>query len=214
MAIEKMNIISITGKFEDLDNSILKCCENENFHPESPSNILDKNSKFVVSDQENPYSQISKKLCDFCTDNEIDTNATLGNDYFLNLESLNIFLDEIYKKTDLINSKILDAKEQKAQYENTLKQINHIIGLNYSFEDIFSCRFVTVRFGRMPNEGFEKLAFYKDKPFYFSYFDKDDDYHWGVYFVPHSQKDEIDYLFKSLYFERIYVPDYAHGTPD
>ena len=37
--------------------------------------------------------------------------------------------------------------------------------------------------------------------------------HWGMYFVPISDADEIENLFESLYFEEVKIPDYARWKP-
>ena len=43
--------------------------------------------------------------------------------------------------------------------------------------------------------------------------DFDGEYYWGMYFVPESHAKEVDDIFASLYFERMWVPDFVHGTP-
>src|SRR5699024_9284541 len=92
--------------------------------------------------------------------------------------------------------------------------LKHLNGLNISFDDIFSCRYVKSRFGRLPRDSYEKLSYYDDRKFFFFSFDCDKEYHWGVYFAPATKAASIDDIFTSLYFERIRIPDYAHGTPE
>ena len=93
-------------------------------------------------------------------------------------------------------------------------QINHLQGLNVSFDDIFSMKYIKVRFGRLPADSYQKLSYYGDRDFLFFSFDNDNNYYWGVYFAPSRSAAEIDNLFSSLYFERIWVPDFAHGPTD
>lgn len=38
-----------------------------------------------------------------------------------------------------------------------------------------------------------------------------DGYVWGLYFAPVEESVQIDDIFKSLYFERIRLPDFLHG---
>ncbi|MEG0542043.1 MAG: V-type ATPase 116kDa subunit family protein, partial [Angelakisella sp.] len=65
-----------------------------------------------------------------------------------------------------------------------------------------------------PVESYDKLPYYKDKPFVIFSYDNDGSYHWCLYICATADKLEVDGLFNSLYFERIRIPDYAHGTPE
>ncbi|MEG0570720.1 MAG: V-type ATPase 116kDa subunit family protein, partial [Oscillospiraceae bacterium] len=87
-------------------------------------------------------------------------------------------------------------------------------GLNANFDEIFACQYVKVRFGRMPYDSYEKLSYYNDKTFFFFPFDHNSNFYWGAYFAPSTKIAVIDDVFASLYFERVHVPEYAHGTPE
>lgn len=80
-------------------------------------------------------------------------------------------------------------------------------------DDIFSCRYLKVRFGRLPKDSYVKLPYYEGHSFTFREYDFDGEYYWGMYFVAEQSAEEVDRIFASLYFERIWVPDFVHGTP-
>ena len=42
---------------------------------------------------------------------------------------------------------------------------------------------------------------------------EDEQYVWGVYFVPAGRAGQIDAVFSSLHFERIHLPDEYEGIP-
>ncbi len=126
------------------------------------------------------------------------------------LEDLEKFDQEVLALGERKN----DLSERIARNEQTLIQLNHIEGLDIPFDEIFSCKFIKIRFGRLPVDSFNKLTYYEDKPFIFYTFDNDDEYYWGVYFVPSAYSVECDSIFNSLYFERLYIPDTVHGTPE
>jgi V/A-type H+-transporting ATPase subunit I len=44
--------------------------------------------------------------------------------------------------------------------------------------------------------------------------DSDENYVWGVFFMPEMYKTEIDAVSMSFHFERVYLPDSFEGTPD
>ncbi|MFA9380969.1 MAG: V-type ATP synthase subunit I, partial [Acetanaerobacterium sp.] len=137
-----------------------------------------------------------------------------GSDVHINraklLEDMDSFDRGVLDFTERKN----DLSERIARNEQTLIQLGHIEGLSVPFDEIFSCQFIKIRFGRLPVDSYNKLTYYEDKPFVFYSFDNDEEYYWGVYFVPSQYAIECDSIFNSLYYERLYIPDSVHGTPD
>lgn len=113
-----------------------------------------------------------------------------------------------------LSSRKNNLAERIARHEQTLIQLNHIENLDIAFDEIFACKFIKIRFGRLPVDSFNKLRYYDDRPFVFYTFVNDGEYCWGVYFAPASYSVEIDAIFNSLYYERLYVPDTVHDTPE
>lgn len=100
------------------------------------------------------------------------------------------------------------------QSSSALVQIEHLKSLKVSLDDIFACKYVEVRFGRLPVDSVSKLKYYSDRMFFFLPFSEEKEYCWGAYFTTWEYRVEIDELFASLYFERIWIPDSVHGTPE
>ncbi|MGD9559356.1 MAG: V-type ATPase 116kDa subunit family protein, partial [Oscillospiraceae bacterium] len=97
--------------------------------------------------------------------------------------------------------------------------LSHMTDMDVSVDELFSVQTLKVRFGRLPKTSYARLAYYADKGFNFtSYFnfiiyDFDGEYYWGLYFAPKDSAKDIDDIFASLYFERIWVPEFVHGRP-
>ena len=86
--------------------------------------------------------------------------------------------------------------------------------LSVDIEQIFACKHIKVRFGRLPTDSYEKLSYYEDKNFYFLAYGRDKEYVYGFCFAPLSEAEEIDSILESLYFDRIRLPDFVHGSAD
>lgn len=129
-------------------------------------------------------------------------------------DALESYLEHFDTELLELNSRQNTLSERIARYEQTLIQLNHIENLDIAFDEIFTCKYIKVRFGRLPVDSFSKLKYYEDKPFVFYTFVQDSEYCWGVYFVPASYSVEIDAIFNSLFYERFYVPDTVHDTPE
>ena len=74
---------------------------------------------------------------------------------------------------------------------------------------------IKYRFGKITRDYYKKLEHYVyenlDTVFYRC--SEDEQYVWGVYFVPAGRAGQIDAVFSSLHFERIHLPDEYEGIP-
>ena len=82
-----------------------------------------------------------------------------------------------------------------------------------NLDDLFECKYIKIRFGRLPIDSVEKLQYYRNRPFVFKSFSTDDTYSWCVYFTTAKYEGDVDNIFSSLYFERIRIPEFVHGNP-
>ena len=51
-------------------------------------------------------------------------------------------------------------------------------------------------------------------PFVFKAFHNDNQYTWCMYITTPGDAPEVDNIFSSLYFERIHIPAFVHGSPE
>ena len=86
--------------------------------------------------------------------------------------------------------------------------------LDIPLEELFSSQYVASRLGRLPLDSVRKLQFYNNRPFIWTSFGKDNNYSWGIYLTTNEYERDVDNLFTSLYFERMYIPDFVEGTPE
>lgn len=214
MSVAKMSFINIVGRLKNLDDVILKCYRSQNFHPESAAVATENTKGFHPLLEENPYAPLLGKIVDMGVHYKLPLTYADYEGLEETTEQLSEYIRETEQSLSELRVKKRKLKEDIAQYEQALIQINHLLGLNVSFDDIFSMKYIKVRFGRLPADSYQKLSYYGDRDFLFFSFDNDNNYYWGVYFAPSRSAAEIDNLFSSLYFERIWVPDFAHGPTD
>lgn len=99
------------------------------------------------------------------------------------------------------------------QSETALIHLSHMLNLDVNLDDIFSCKYLQVRFGRLPKDSYQKLSYFSDKLFVFVSFSEDQNYVWGAYFAPTGLEKEADDVFNALFWERIWIPKFVHGAP-
>ena len=79
---------------------------------------------------------------------------------------------------------------------------------------ILKFRFIRYRFGRIEKQYYEKFKayIYDNLDTVFIKCDDDNEYIWGLYFVPSHEAHKIDAVYSSMHFERIFIPDQYEGT--
>ncbi len=210
MAIEKLEVVDITCYIEDLNEVLKKCCQSGCFHIEPPES---KGEKFTLLNEENPYENLLAELSSFFSKVGIKYEE---KDFSSVKEESAAELSAI---TDEITYDILESIKRTEELSEDIKYrrhsamyLSHLEGIDEDYQKLFSCKNVSVRFGKLPIESYEKLSYHKSKPFIFNIYDNDGEYYWGMYLVPSSMKDDIDNIFSELYFERIRLPDFVEGT--
>jgi V/A-type H+-transporting ATPase subunit I len=211
-SIERMTLVNIAGMTKDLDMTLLKLSECGCFHIESASGLADKKRGFNVDKEINPYVAPLKTLQEISARYNLEYSIV---DYSevngRSIENINAYLKTTLEKLEKFAEKKKDLSESLSVHEQALFQIEHLSGMSVDFQRLFHCEHIKVRFGRIPVDSYAKLPYYNEKVFYFTYFSKEKEFYWGVYFVPVNFSAEVDEIFDSLYFERMRIPDFVEG---
>lgn len=214
MAIEKMELVSITAGRSSLDDVLEKCCESGCFQMENAiaSNTGSSHRSLQLLNDKNPYDVPLKGLASIATELEIELKETDYSACKLETgEDFTAFCDGLEEKLAEASKTKQAALKTISQRTAAKIQVEHLKGLNEDFDRIFSCKHVHVRVGKLPLEGKQKLDYY-DKDFFFVPFEQDDKYCWGMYFCPKDSREIVDDIFASLYFETVRIPDFVKGN--
>lgn len=215
MGIEKMELVNIAGLLTDLDDVLLRCCQSGCFHIEPASTSDNDSHGLRMLNEQNPYLPILKDYISLASDLGIKLQKTdFSKLAFEENEDYIQFVEEASRKYIELNDERQDCKSIISEKENALKQLKHLQGMGANFEQIFACEHVKVRIGRMPSDSYNKLSYYDDSMFFFVKMDMTKTYCWGMYLAPPDQIEVVDDIFKSLYFERMRIPDFVKGTPE
>ncbi len=212
MAVEKMKIISIIGKYNKLEETIDTYINTGCYQPEQTASLISNVKGFSHISDENPYSTHLQRITEIFTSAGIELNA---------IETEKIFdEDDIDFKLGILEERLFSLKQNQnkleddiAKTELSISQLNHFVGLDVDLANVLHSDFVGYRFGRIPLEYNEKLKDYKNNPFVMFFESAKDKTHvWGMYAYPIAKEEEIDEIFSSLYFEKINIPDVS-GIP-
>ncbi len=213
MGIEKMNLVSVEGEQRYLDNALIRCAQSGLFHPEQAAVISEYSGTLAPMHQENTFTPLVKRAEEFLDDLGLEPPLIWGEDPTNTQEEIKAVLDELAVDLKRLESKRRGYTQAMETHQQTLRHLEHLATLDVNFDDLFSCQYLKIRFGRLPVDSYDKIHFYDEKPFVFFTFDKDSEYYWSLYLTSRADATEVDNLFASLYFERLIIPSYAHGTP-
>lgn len=210
MGIEKMSLVTVEGKVEQLDNALMLCCKSGDFHIKE-STIKSEN----ISTAQNPYSAVYQRIRSIADSLGIAPEFRSTGDFGSNpLGELTRWADSVESEVKKTHEEIADLADSIEELQQTDACVKHLHGLNVRFADLMNMKYTRFRVGRLPAESLEKLEYITNRCIHFIPFDKGSDYVWGLYVTPADYKDFADSLMNSLYFERIELPDYLDECPD
>ncbi len=213
MSIAKVKLVDMTSNVSNLDRVLTKFIDTKNFHPVLATEFVERVRGLTSFVSENPCQTMLQDLKDI----EVKYDLNLPNDEIkdaeYNLNEMFEYMQTVKRSLESEKNRIKDLEQHIREYENTLIQVKNLISLDVALDDLFACEYIFIRLGRLPNDSVEKLKFFQSRPFVFKSFSYDQNYSWCMYFTTEEYKREVDNIFSSLFFERIFIPDFVKGTP-
>ena len=213
MAIAKLKLFNISSKSKNIDSILARVVELDYIHLVPASEIVDKVHGLQSYSTDNPCNIILKEILDI--EKQYNINVPLKEvcslDY--SLENMREYIHTTHEQINQLSNHKKDTLDLIKKYKDALTQVNNIDNLNIPLDDLFSCKYINVRVGRLPLDSIEKLNFYSSKPFVFQTFHIERGYAWCLYLTTADAEREVDNIFSSLFFDRVHIPDFVHGTP-
>lgn len=211
--VEKMKFLTITGPKNDIDRVTSVYLNKYEIHLEnalSELNIVQDLKPFV---EVNPYKEplgkaqgLIEKLSKQCipSDREITPKEAID------------IISNIYLDIAELGDQKGSLKQEKKVLQEKIEKIEPFRLLDYNLSTILDFKFIKFRFGRISHEFYDKVLkyVYDNLSTVFLECDRDNEYVWGVYFVPAASAVKVDAVYASLHFERILLPAGYDGTPE
>lgn len=214
MAIEQLAQVNVDGPIRKVNKALIKCCESGYFHVNPPPDISGVQPEAKSLRDKGAYDRLIKR-CRSIADTlgiTLDENASYDSiEYNLSIDFAR-YLDELDKKYSALAEEHRALSEQFKSHAAIYNNLLQFTDFNANFEELFACEYVKVRFGRMPTANIRKLDFYADEAFFFYRFESEQEHTWCLYVAPRSLRSQTDFLFNSLGFRRVRIPDYVKGS--
>lgn len=211
--VEKMKLLHITGPKNDIDRVMGKYLSKYDIHFENAIASLSTLANVRPFVETNVYKDTyakAKMLWEYTKEDDLSDVEKIPS------KEAERIVDTTYTLVEEILEKQKELKQEKVKIEKLIEQIAPFRGLDYEFKKILAFHFIDFRFGRIARDYYQKLEKYFHDTDYALFYEcqSNEDYVYGVYFVPKMYAIEVDAVCLSFHFERLYLPDSFDGTPD
>lgn len=209
--IVKMKFLSITGPKDDIERMAGKYLSKYEIQLENALTELKTVTNLRAYTDRNPYEDVLRQAREFLPADLMTGQSSPD----MTPEQAEKVLREAQNQLIVLRDRKAELQEQKDKYQSSMERIEPFQGLEFDVHELLEFRYVKYRFGRISKEYFDKFEryVYDTLDTIFHKCRTDEDYVWGVYFVPASMADRVDAVYASMHFEHIFIQDEYHGTP-
>ncbi|WP_294579726.1 V-type ATP synthase subunit I [uncultured Thomasclavelia sp.] len=214
MSIAKLDLLSIIFDKEHYNDVLLKLFDHDDFHPELATKFIDTVTGLSVYNQDNLYEEILVRLTDAANKYQFELKEIPVKNNQINVLGVKEYLDDLLLDVERIDAVRVQLERMIVENQEAVIQLKHVADIDVDFDDLFSLKYLKIRFGKIPVNNVNKLNYYESLPFVFRGFENDGHFVWCMYITTPSDAPEVDNIFSSLYFERIHIPTFVHGSPE
>ncbi|MDC7291003.1 ATPase [Blautia schinkii] len=209
--IEKMKFLSITGPKADIDRVVNTYLSKYEIHLENALSELTTVENLSPFLEINPYKEALFTINRFYE--ELDSPERIPPRH-LEIEQALSIVRRVSDEASKITTARTELEEKHNSIVESLRIIRPFRNMNYDVSSILKFEYIHYRFGRIEKEYFQKFEkyIYDNLDTLFIKCEEDDQYIWGIYFVPKHEAHKVDAVYSSMHFERIFMPDNYDGT--
>ncbi len=209
--IEKMKFLSITGPKADIDRMTETYLSKYEIHLENALSELTEVANLSPFLEINPYREALTSINSFYEQLEDPESITPKK---MDTETAVSVVRRLQKESGHLADVRQKLKAEHAEMLDSLKIIRPFQNLNYDISEILNFSYIHYRFGRIEKQYFQKFEkyIYDTLDTLFIKCSDNEQYIYGVYFVPKHQAHKVHAVYSSMHFEQIFVPDCYTGT--
>lgn len=209
--IEKMKFLSITGPKADIDRVVNTYLCKYEIHLENALSELTSVANLSPFLEINPYKEALSTVTGFYEELK---HPPASAPQKISVEKALSIIRNIQNESKRLNEEKSKLDAEHAQMVESLKIIRHFRSIDYDVSSILKFEYIHYRFGRIEKQYFQKFEkyIYDNLDTLFIKCEEDEQYVYGVYFVPKHEAHKIHAVYSSMHFEQIFVPDCYVGT--
>lgn len=209
--VEKMKLLHIAGPKEDIDRVVKLYLNNYDIHFENAMTSLGAQNNvrpFVETNLYKDAAQRGKELRQYL-------DQSKRGSIVMRAAQAQVIVGEVWDQIGEVRSQQEELQEKIRKLKEWTAQIAPFIGLDFELSKMKDFRFIDYQFGRIKVKDYHRLERYIFENPYTLFYEcnNDTEYVWGVYFVPHTHRVEVEAVYASFHFEDIEISEEFQSTP-
>lgn len=201
MAITKMKAVTLSCEHEGLDRMLSELSSCNIFHAEEASHVLDGSRGGKVYEESTRYMEDLARMESIMRSLQIEMPQSQGYAEEISLDEIEAKLNQVEGYFGKVNDQLMSMSHLKKEDMIAIDALRE-----YNFDEINHSEFVSVMFGRMPVQSFEKWESMGNDSVVMTVLHSNKQYHWVLCICLWEDQMKIDELFETLFFEPIAIP--------
>ncbi len=216
MSVEKMKLLSITGKEENIDKFIADYLLESGIQTENAVKIFEKGWKLTNFEYDSTAKELLK-ACKIILDKyKIKYNEEAESDILEKpLQEVKNNLINIKQNLEEIEEHLKNQRHSLEEYENKLELLKHTRSLDIELDELYNLEYIKFRYGKLPKENLGKLEnSLKNLNAILLKLEEDDLKNvWIMCLATKEQSAKVDSYLNVYRFERIWIPKEMTSNP-
>lgn len=215
MAVEKMKLLSITGREENIDKFISDYLLDSGLQTENAIKVFEKGWKLTNFKYDSTAKDLLKD-CKGLLDKYKIRYKENAEDETINksLEDIQNELLEIKNNFDGFEKSISEMKKQEEEYRKRSELLEHIKNLDINLSTLYNLEYIKFRYGKISKENIGRLEnSLRELNALILKVDEDKENIWILCFITKDISAKVDSYLNLFKFERYWFPDEISGNP-
>ena len=215
MAIERMKLLSVTGRGEWIDTFITKYLLDSGIQTENAVKVFEKGWKLKNFEYDNRTKDLIKKCTNLLDTFGIKYEAEEADNIIIkSIDEIENDINKITAEIESQNEKVKEKREELVGLEEKERILQDAKNLNMDVTRLYDLEYMKFRYGKISKENLEKLErSLRDLDAFVIKVSEDEENVWIICIISKEIKVKVDSYLNLYKFERIWLPDEIKGNP-
>lgn len=216
MSVERMKLLSITGKEENIDDFITKYLIDSGLQTENAIKVFEKGWKLTNFNYDTTSKELQKKCKILFQKYNIKYKEDDESDEIKNsLQDLNEELENIKNKFEDTENLLKGKIENLSELQNQIDLLENIKNINIDMSGLYNLRYIKFRYGKISKDNYKKLEReLKELNAIILNVQENEEFVWIICLTTKEYGAKVDGYLNVYKFERIWIPDELTGNPN
>lgn len=215
MSVEKMKLLSITGKEENIDQFISDYLLDSGIQTENAIKVFEKGWKLTNFQYDSTAKELLKECKELLEKYKIRYNPKAECDNIkTSLQYIKTELNTIKQNFVDLETALEKLKKEKHEIENKLELLNHAKNLDIDLNELYNLEYIKFRYGKLPKENIGRLEnSLKNLNAILLRIEEDEKNIWVMCLTTKELSAKVDSYLNVYKFERVWIPKDITGNP-